>query len=108
MLFFGPSQSGKTFTMHGKAGKDRGVVPRAIEDILAIVKNTYEGDDEYLNSSSMIEDYGTETQPILSVNAHGSRFGLPEMGQLQSSNGIKVYDNGSRMHHGDLDAKQST
>ena len=60
VIFFGPSQSGKTYSLHGKAGKERGVVPRAIEDILSIVKNTYEI-GENLNGSSMIEDYGTDT-----------------------------------------------
>ena len=67
VVFFGPTQAGKTYSLHGKAGKERGVVPRAIEDILSIVKNTYELDAN-LNGSSMIEDYGTDTQPILSVN----------------------------------------
>ena len=42
VIFFGPSQSGKTHSLHGKAGKERGVVPRAIEDVLSIVKNSYE------------------------------------------------------------------
>ena len=62
VLFFGPSQSGKTFSLNGKAGKERGVVPRAVEDVLSIVKNTY---DHYfennMDASSMIEDYGTDT-----------------------------------------------
>ena len=62
VLFFGPSHSGKTFSMHGKAGKQRGLVPRAVEDILSIVKNTYEhGADNHLDNSSLIEDFGTET-----------------------------------------------
>ena len=42
VIFFGPSQSGKPYSLHGKAGKERGVVPRAIEDILSIIKNSYE------------------------------------------------------------------
>ena len=66
VVLFGPSQSGKTYALHGKAGRDRGIVPRAIEDILAISKNTFESDN---NQSSVIEDFGTETNPILSVNA---------------------------------------
>ena len=66
VVFFGPSQSGKTYALHGKAGKDRGVVPRAVEDVLAIAKNTFESDN---NQSSVIEEFGTETNPILSVNA---------------------------------------
>ena len=104
VAFFGPSQSGKTYTMHGKAGKERGVVPRAIEEILAIVKNTYDGDDEFANSSSMIEDFGTDTQPMFSVNAQGNRFGLPSKKAFHNG-GIQVYDNGSELHRGELDAK---
>ena len=80
MVFFGPSQSGKTYSLHGKAGKERGVVPRAIEDVLTIVKNTYEHGQaaENLNGSSLIEDFGTDTQPILSVNANNHKFGVPK------------------------------
>lgn len=64
--------------MHGKAGKERGVLPRAIDEVLSIVKNTYDNIDE-LNDSSYIEDFGTDTQPILSVNAGGkSKFGIPK------------------------------
>jgi len=43
-------------------------VPRAIEDVLSIVKNSYDIGDQ-MNGSSLIEDFGTDTQPILSVNA---------------------------------------
>jgi len=64
--------------MHGKVGKERGVVPRAIEDILSIVKNTYEIGADNLNGSSLIEDYGTDTQPILSVNGGNHKFGIPK------------------------------
>lgn len=46
--------------MHGKAGKERGIIPRAIEEVLSIVKNTYENNDQ-LNGSSLIEDFGTDT-----------------------------------------------
>ena len=92
MLFFGPSQSGKTYSLHGKAGKERGVVPRAIEDVLNIVKNTYEIGDQ-LNGSSLIEDFGTDTQPILSVNAGNKNFGQIPKAILQSNSQIQVYGN---------------
>ena len=38
VLAFGPTQSGKTFTLHGKVGVQRGVIPRAVEVILSIIK----------------------------------------------------------------------
>ena len=55
-------------------------MPRAIEDILSIVRNTYEHDGENnVNGSSLIEDFGTDTTPILSLNPPGAggKFGLP-------------------------------
>lgn len=81
--------------MHGKAGKERGVVPRAIEDVLGIVKNTYEQNlGDQANGSSIIEDYGTDTQPILSVNGGGAhRFGIPKYIMQASSSQIQVYSN---------------
>lgn len=42
MFAFGPTQSGKTFTLHGKVGVQRGVIPRAVEDILSIIKASYD------------------------------------------------------------------
>lgn len=42
VFLFGPSHSGKTYTLKGKTGLDRGIVPRAIEDIISIVKNSEE------------------------------------------------------------------
>ena len=36
MLFFGPSGSGKTFAMQGKTGNLRGIVPRAVEEVLSL------------------------------------------------------------------------
>lgn len=93
VIFFGPSQSGKTYSLHGKAGKERGVVPRAIEDVLQIVKNTYEHGQigENLQGSSLIEDFGTDTQPILSVNASANKFGIPRSILQGPSSQIQIY-----------------
>ena len=38
VIIFGPTNGGKTFSLKGKAGADRGLVPRAIEDIFSIIK----------------------------------------------------------------------
>lgn len=46
MLLFGPTESGKTHTLKGKTGMDRGILPRAVEDIFNIVKNSEERDEE--------------------------------------------------------------
>ena len=39
VLLFGPSSSGKTHTLKGGQGSERGLVPRAIEDILSLIKH---------------------------------------------------------------------
>ena len=36
-MFFGSSGGGKSFTMQGKIGTDRGVMPRAVEEILNLI-----------------------------------------------------------------------
>ncbi len=41
MLLFGPSGCGKSFIMQGKIGSKRGIVPRAVSDILSHIE-TYE------------------------------------------------------------------
>jgi len=70
-MAFGPSSSGKTFTLHGKMGVQRGIIPRAIQDVLGIVRAHQ---DTSINQSSL-EDYGSLNNPLLSVNnrKHQSR-----------------------------------
>lgn len=43
----------------------RGVIPRAVEDVLSIVKA---GIDTSMNHSSSVEELGSLSNPILSVN----------------------------------------
>lgn len=40
VVLLGPSDCGKTYTLKGSQGAERGIAPRAIEDILQIIKNT--------------------------------------------------------------------
>lgn len=40
ILMFGPSEGGKTFTLKGKTGVERGILPRAVEDIFNIMRNS--------------------------------------------------------------------
>lgn len=47
ILLFGPTESGKTHTLKGKTGMERGILPRAVEDIFNIVKNSEERDEEF-------------------------------------------------------------
>ena len=46
VLLFGPTDGGKTFTLKGKTGVERGILPRAVEDIFAIVRNSESKADE--------------------------------------------------------------
>jgi len=49
IILFGPTEGGKTHTLKGKTGIDRGILPRAVEDIFNIVRNSEEGDDAELD-----------------------------------------------------------
>ena len=47
-----------------------------MEDVLAIAKNSYDSEN---NTSSVLEDFGTESNPMLNVNA-GARFNSHKQG----------------------------
>jgi hypothetical protein len=83
VLMFGPSQSGKTYSLHGKMGVQRGVIPRAVEDILSIVKASY---DTSINQSSSIEEFGSGTHPIISVNQNGRYMKREEQALVNAHN----------------------
>lgn len=38
VLLFGPSASGKTYTLKGGQGSERGLIPRAVDEILQLIK----------------------------------------------------------------------
>lgn len=40
VVLFGPTEGGKSHTLKGKTGSERGVLPRAVEDIFQIVRNS--------------------------------------------------------------------
>ena len=46
----------------------RGIIPRAIEEVLNIVSTGQETGSATKGSSSVLEDYGTGNNPLLSVN----------------------------------------
>ena len=54
---FGPTDSGKTFTLKGKTGIERGILPRAVEDIFNIVRNSEEREEDFeLLNNKMMQD----------------------------------------------------
>jgi hypothetical protein len=59
VIIFGPTGSGKTFTMQGKSGNLRGVLPRSVEEILCLIGA----------SGDQIQHFsGGESHPILNIN----------------------------------------
>jgi hypothetical protein len=59
VLFFGPSGGGKSFAMQGKAGTTRGVIPRAVEEILTLIgMGEVDYENGYLRESDYLETIG--------------------------------------------------
>ena len=50
MLLFGPTEGGKTHTLKGKTGVERGILPRAVEDIFNIIRNSSEEENRLKNN----------------------------------------------------------
>lgn len=48
-MLFGPTASGKTYTLKGGQGSERGMVPRAVDEILQLTKGTEAGDHRELD-----------------------------------------------------------
>jgi hypothetical protein len=63
VLLFGPSESGKTFTLKGKTGMERGILPRAVEDIFNIVKNSEDREEEFEVFKNDLMTYGIDEYP---------------------------------------------
>jgi hypothetical protein len=57
VILFGPTEGGKTHTLKGKTGIERGILPRAVEDIFNIVRNSEERDDDYELIRNEINEY---------------------------------------------------
>lgn len=54
---FGPTEGGKTYTLKGKTGIERGILPRAVEDIFNIVRNSEEREEDFeLLNNQMMRD----------------------------------------------------
>ena len=49
VILFGPTEGGKTYTLKGKTGLERGILPRAVEDMFNILRNSEDPDNEYDN-----------------------------------------------------------
>jgi hypothetical protein len=78
---FGPTESGKTFTLKGKTGMDRGILPRAVEDMFNIVRNSEDKDDKFDDISFSRNDRQTmlfEEGDYLPSHHPGNNPSVPE------------------------------
>ena len=70
VVLFGPSESGKTHTLKGKTGVERGILPRAVEDIFNIVRNSEDRDEE--------EEIELESDSEANIEQYSSRRGTQD------------------------------
>eukprot|EP00904_Undaria_pinnatifida_P001799 jgi/Undpi1/1161/HiC_scaffold_10.g04623.m1 len=76
LFSYGQTGSGKTHTMSGSGtGMMRGIVPRAVEHILARVGDLQDGPWSYSVQASFLEIYNEELRDLL-VDHHGDRCTL--------------------------------
>lgn len=62
ILLFGPTDGGKTFTLKGKTGVERGILPRTVEDIFNIIKNSESlQEEEYETINLKMMSYSSDT-----------------------------------------------
>ena len=64
VVLLGPSDCGKTFTLKGSQGSERGIAPRAIEDILSIIKSPDVPERELNNTPSFSGAAGENSQSV--------------------------------------------
>jgi hypothetical protein len=71
ILLFGPTEGGKTFTLKGKTGMERGILPRAVEDIFNIVRNSEEREEDYqiIRDELMAQDDSGFTEQDVSTHS---------------------------------------
>ena len=97
-IFFGPSGGGKSYTMQGKAGTHRGVIPRAVEEILTLISmDTSDVDFEngFLNLRTRESDFQESVDKIyLRASVYmvhcENAYDLLSKGSAQSSRRVKV------------------
>ena len=63
VLLFGPTEGGKTYTLKGKTGLERGILPRAVEDMFNIVRNSEEREEDFEMVTPEITDTESDIIP---------------------------------------------
>lgn len=63
IIAYGQTGTGKTYTMEGaRTGPDRGIIPRAVENIFACIENDTAPGSKYLVRASYLQIYN-EVRP---------------------------------------------
>jgi hypothetical protein len=96
IIAYGQTGTGKTYTMEGAhEGPDRGIIPRAVEDIFACIENDAAPGSKYLVRASYLQIYN-EVKCQLSrlateaVGNHGLQCGKVHIWHLDTSGGGTV------------------
>ena len=75
IIAYGQTGTGKTYTMEGEQhGPERGIIPRAVEDVFAYIENDTAPGSKYLVRASYLQIYNEVTLPIAFSN-----FACPHM-----------------------------
>lgn len=86
LFSYGQTGAGKTFTMSGgPTPEQQGIMPRAVQQILASVAQLTEQEWQYTLTASCIEVYNNQLRDLLADGA-GSR---PDAGRISDPNAIK-------------------
>ncbi len=65
IIAYGQTGTGKTYTMEGAhTGPDRGIIPRAVEDIFACIEHDAAPGSKYLVRASYLQIYNEVRSPL--------------------------------------------
>ncbi len=91
LFSYGQTGSGKTHTMQGSGNsRMRGIIPRAVEQILTHVKDLQSQKWKYSISASFLEIYNEELRDLLVSMAVDSGIGKQRTSALSNSNSAKL------------------
>ena len=65
IIAYGQTGTGKTYTMEGaQHGPERGIIPRAVEDVFAYIENDTAPGSKYLVRASYLQIYNEVPPPV--------------------------------------------
>ncbi len=70
IIAYGQTGTGKTYTMEGaQHGPERGIIPRAVEDVFAYIENDTAPGSKYLVRASYLQIYNEVLNLVLHAQA---------------------------------------